>query len=272
MGIFSIEFLEEINLSGGSAAVALGLIGGALGPWTRTGVDTAVGPPGDMNRIVGAIAAVETASASAGSFTVSENTRSPYAIGAVSGDSLAPAQMWGLNIKIPDKATIAYNGMAGAGAEQNAGVVFVEKPEMEDPWNFSSGSAWDEVISVRPTTQARVLDTISGHTDICGRTTAYTDGQTPIPPSRAITVQVIKIISNDVAGYSGPVLVRPGVANLCFPTAATHSTEYDMMEIFGAYPTCTADDPFDIAGVGVTTAAMTLSTLVLGINYGGSRT
>lgn len=275
MGIFTIEWLEDLDLSGGSAAVALGLIAGKLGPYTRSTADIAVGPPGDNNRIVGAIACNETVSNSAATFSVEENTRSPYSIGGIESVELSPTpseMQLGLDIKIPDKAHLGFLGIDGAGAEQSACVLYIEKPDMEDPWRFSPANAWDEVISVLHTTNARVLNTISGHVNILGRDNPYTGGQTPIPTSREVTIQIIKIIAQDVAGYSGPCLVRAGTANLMFPCAATHTVVYDMMEMFGGYPTCPGDDPFDIAGVGVTTAPMTLSGTVLGINYGSSRT
>lgn len=269
MGLFTIEWLEDLDLSGGTAAVALGLPAGQRGPWVQKTVDLAEGPSGDGAILRGYWAVNETVNNSGADFTVAENHRSPYEIGSLDTTVTCPVQMQlGMNIPLPPRATLGHNGFDGTGAEQNAGVMLIEDPRFPDPWRFSGANAWDEVIVVNPTTAARVADTLSGHTDICGRTTAYTGGQAAIPSSAGTTIQVLQVVSNDVAGYSGVALERQGIANLCFPTVATVPTTYNMMEMFGAYPTCPADDPFNICGVGVTTATNTLSQLTLGINWG----
>lgn len=269
MGLFTIEWLEDVDLSGGTAAVALGLVAGQRGPWVQKTVDLAEGPSGDGAKIRGYWACNETVQNSGADFTVAENHRSPYEIGAIDTTITSPLTMQlGCNIPIPPRATLGHNGFDGTGAEQSAGVMLIEDPRFPDPWRFSAANDWDEVIIVNPTTNARVLDTISGHVDICGRTNAYTGAQAAIPSSSKTTIQVIHVTSNDVAGYSGACLERQGMANLMFPTVATTPTNYSMFDMFGAYPTCPADDPFNIAGVGVTTAAMTLSALTLGINWG----
>jgi len=270
MGLYTIEFLEDVNLSGGTADTALGLAAGRRGPWTNVSgsTDLARGNLSKGQKVVGAIIAGETVSQGGGSWTCAENPRSPYSLGSISSDSLDPARMWGINVPIPPGATLGGNGLQGAGAEQSAVVLYISDPAYPDPWNWSGGNNWDEVIVVQPTTAARVANTISGHTDICGRNVAYTGAQTAIPSDPSTIIQVLGVVSNDVAGYSGACLVSPGKANLMMPTAATHPTYYDMMSMFGAYPTCNAASPFEIAGVGVTTAAMTLSQLTLGINWG----
>ncbi|GAI97779.1 unnamed protein product, partial [marine sediment metagenome] len=160
-------------------------------------------------------------------------------------------------------------GAGGAGAEQSNTAVFIDDPSIGDPWNFSAPNQWDEVLMVRPTTAARVDDTQSGHTDICGRTTAYTDGQVPIPADHTITVQVINVLVDDAAGYGAAGLFsnKEGGANMDLVGCVGFAENYDMMEIFGGLPTCNADDPFLVYGTGVGVAPLTLTAFTLGINY-----
>jgi len=270
MGYYTIEWLEDIDLSGGTNPVALGLSAGRRGPWTQSTVDLARSPYRDGVKIKHMWAVNETVCNSGASFSVAENPRSPYPIFPINlGTTIVPCQrMYNVNIPIPAGATLGHNGFDGGGAEQSAGVVMLDDPGYPDPWNLTAPGDYDEVIVVRPTTAARVLNTISGHTDICGRAVAYTDGQTAIPASSSITIDVLAVQSNDVAGYSGACLESPGKANLMLPCAATMGENWYMPDIFdGMVPSCTADKPFNIAGVGVTTATMTLSTLTLGLKY-----
>jgi len=256
-----------------TAAVALSLAAGRRGPWTQSTADLARAPYRDDLRIKHMWAVNETVCNSGASFSVAENQRSPYNVFPINlGTTIVPAQrLYNVNIPIPSGATLGHNGFDGGGAEQNVGVVMIDDPSYDDCWNLKApDSSYDEVIFVRPTTAARVLDTISGHTDICGRSVAYTDGQAAIPASSKTTIDVLHVQSNDVAGYSGPCLVstKGQGANLMLPCAATMAENWYMPDIFdGNVPSCTADDPFDIAGFGVTTATMTLSGLTLGINY-----
>jgi len=271
MGYYTIEWLEDIDLSGGSAAVALGLTAGRRGPWTQSTVDLARAPFRDDLKIKHMWAVNETVCNSGCSFSVTGNPRSPYHIFPINlGTTIVPTQKrYNINIPITSGAILGFNGFDGGGAEQSAGVVMIDDPGYPDPWNLKApDSSYDEVLVVRPTTAARVLNTISGHTDICGRAVAYTDGQSAIPASAKTTIDVLHVQSNDVAGYSGACLESPGKANLMLPCAATMGESWFMADIFdGQVPSCTADAPFNIAGVGVTTATMTLSALTLGVNY-----
>ena len=273
MGYYTIEWAEDVDLSGGTGNVALGLAAGNRGPWTRATVDNARAPYRDGLRIKHLWAVNETVCNSTAAFYVSENQRSPYTVFPINlGTTIVPTQrLYNVNIPIPAGATMYHYGFDGGGAEQSVGVMMIDDPGYQDCWNLKApDSSYDEVVVVRPTTAARVANTVSGHTDICGRAVAYTGGQAAIPASSKTTIDVLHIQSNDVAGYSGATLVssQGAGANLTLPCAATMGENWYMPEIFdGQVPSCTADDPFDIAGVGVTTATMTLSALTLGINY-----
>jgi len=271
VGYYTIEWLEDIDLSGGSAAVALGLAGGRNGPYTASGTDIAVLPNHEGMRIKHLWAVNETVCNSGASFTATMVPRGNYELFPINlGTTIVGTQRaYNVNIPVPAGCNLAHLGFDGGGAEQSAGVVMMDDPEFPDPWNLKTpDTSYDEVIFVRPTTGARVLNQIAGHTDICGRAIAYTDAQEPIPASEKITIDVLHVQSNDVAGYSGPILVSPGKANLCLPCAATMGENWYLHELFdGMVPSCTGAKPFDIAGIGVTTATMTLSGLTLGINY-----
>jgi len=272
MGYYTIEWLEDVDLSGGSAAVALGLAAGRRGPYRIGGVDTAIAPEnnGQGVKIRSLWACNETVHNSPCTFTVGSRDRGTIYLGGINarggGDPAAVEKLLGIDYPVPAGAALDHLGFDGGGAEQSAGVLLIDDPNYPDLWNLQS-KQWDDVISVTMTTAARVANTISGHTDICGRTTAYTNAETPIPADPNIQIQVIHVTSNDVAGYSGPCLVATEGqgANLMLPTPATLPTNWDMYEILGGYPTCTADKPFNVAGVGVGVAAQTLSAWTLGV-------
>jgi len=271
VGYYTIEWTEDVDLSGGTNPVALTLAAGKRGPWTYSTVDVARANFSEGQLIKHMWAVNETVCNSGAAFTVAENMRGDYRIFPINlGTTIVPVQkLLNVNIPIPPGASLAHNGFDGGGAEQSVGVMMIDDPAWPDPWNLKTpDSSYDEVIFVRPTTAARVANTISGHTDICGRAVAYTDGQTAIPSSSKISIDVLHVQSNDVAGYSGAILESPGRANLCLPCAATMGENWYLPDLFdGRVPSCTADKPFNIAGVGVTTATMTLSGLTLGINY-----
>lgn len=253
---------------GGLNAVALALAAGRRGPWVADTADLALAPDVSGMSIKAVHNVLETAPTGPANFTVAENARSPYETQPINTQIQGEHLYFpGNGIPIPNRATLGINGPNEAAACEHANAIWIDVPGFDNGFNFSAPMAWDEIIVVASTTAARVAVTQSGHTDICGRTIAYTGGQLPIPNDPAITVQVIHASVNDVAGYSGVGLESPGgKGNLTFPCCATYTENYDMMEIFGAYPTCSAATPFNLYGIGVGVAPNTLTNLILGLS------
>ena len=270
--LLEILWGEEINLAA-TGAVALALAAGRRGPWVQSTADLAFAPDLPGMSIKALHPMTETGSAGPGTFTIAEDPRSPYDICPVN-TGVEPFHYYfpGPGIRIPNRATLGFNGPVNAGATQVNMAAWLDVPGFNNGFNFSGANAWDDMIRVRPTTAARVAATQSGDTDICGRAVAYTGAQLAIPNDPNITMQIIRITSNDVAGYSGiglrGVASAAGQGNLTFLTPATYATEYDMMEIFGGYPTCTAATPFQAYGIGDGVAPNTLSEFLLGLTYG----
>lgn len=270
MGKKAALFHEDLDLSGGSAAVAAALKAGIRGQFKLSGTDTILAPNHREMFICGILSGNETAPNTGGLLEVAENARGEYVTGNIDALLRIHRQL-GLMIPIPPKATITWKGPDGAGAEQNVCSVIIEDPEMEDVWDITEYERpadldIDEVIVVEIVTAARVLQTQSGHVDICGRDTAYVDGTTPIS-ELPHDLYVLEIESMDVAGYSGFGLESPGgEANLDFPCVATYPEVYDMKEIFGGALHCKADLPFNLYGYGVTTATGT-ARVTIGIKW-----
>ena len=267
--LLEILWLEDAAI-GGLNPVALALAAGRRGPWVQSTADLAFAPDVGGMSIKAMHNVLETASTGPGNFTVAENPRSPYETQPID-TQVRPEHMYfpGPGIPIPNRATLGVNGPNEGAACEHANAMWIEVPGYDTGFNFQGPIAWDDVIVVASTTAARVAATQSCHTDICGRAIAYTGGQLAIPNDPKITIQVLYASVNDVADYSGIGLESPGgKGNLTFPCCATYTEHYDMMEIFGAYPTCSAGTPFNLFGIGNNVAPNTLTNLTLGITRG----
>lgn len=253
---------------GGLNPVALALAAGRRGPWVADTADLALAPNVSGMSIKAMLNCLETAVTGPGNFTVAENARSPYETQPIDTQVQVERLFFpGNGIPIPNRATLGVNGPNEGAACEHANAMWIDVPGYDNGMNFSGGNAWDEVIVVASTTGARVAVTQSGHTDICGRAIAYTGGQLAIANDPGITIQVIHASVNDVAGYAGIGLESPaGKGNLTFPCCSTYTESYDMLEIFGAYPTCSAATPFNLYGIGVGVAPNTLTNLTLGLS------
>lgn len=270
--LLEILWDEDINLAA-SGAVALALAAGRRGPWAQSTADLAFSPDLPNVALKWLHVCSETGSAGPGTFTIAEDPRSPYDIAPIdTGLEQFHYYFPGPGIRLPNRSTLGFNGPINAGASQEVCAAWLDVPGFNNGFNFQGARAWDEIISVRPTTAARVAATQSGDTDICGRAVAYTGAQLAIPNDPKIGIQIISITSNDVADYAGVGLrgipTNGAQGNLTFPCAATYPTVYDMMNIFGAYPTCLASTPFQVYGIGNNVAPNTLSNFILGLTYG----
>ncbi len=271
MGLKAGLFNEDIDLTGGSAAVAAALAAGVRGGFVVEG-DSILAPVSDGMHIVGVLSGTETAAIEGGTITVNGMARNL----SIGGTYVVPLHVFrdlGLWIPLPSGADIDFLGYDHVATAQEFCSVIVDDPNMPDPWGITpyqslQGLLGDKgtTLNVAVTSAARVAATQSGHTDICGRTTAYTDGQAAIPNDVDIDIYVLAIDVIEAAGYSGVGLEAPGnVANLDFPTLATVQTHYDMKEMFGGALHCKANRPFQIYGYGVGAGAIAETILTLGV-------
>ncbi len=265
--LMEILWQEDINLAA-SGAVALELAAGRRGPWTESTADLAFSPDISGCAIKALHCWSETGSAGLGTFTIAENPRSPWDVALFDAD-LENFHYWfpGNGLKIPNRATLGYNGPINVGAAENECAAWIDVPGYDNGMNFSAGEDWDDIIMVRPTSAARVAETASGFTDLCGRGVAYTGAQPAIANDPNISVQILDIYPEDAAGYMGPIIETP-TCHLSFLGIPTQNVHYSMFDIFGAYPTFPASNPIRVGGVGVGAAVLTLSAFKLGITYG----
>jgi hypothetical protein len=154
----------------------------------------------------------------------------------------------------------------GGGAEQHSCIHFVDQPGLGPLWDVRPSGGGKTCILVAQVTAALVAQTISGFTDICGRTTAYVGGQNPIPSTPDIGVLLKAITPFHGAGYSGIALRHPeGARQLLLMgnggsatggvTALKAAQRYDLERIFGGGLFCQADKPIQLGAFGVGTTA-----------------
>ena len=271
MGLKSCLWNEDVDLTGGSAAVAAALAAGIRGGFVLDGADSILAPRSEGLSIRGLFYGQEVASIEGGTFTMAGNPYSPLSIG---GTNLFPHggdRLLGLNIPIASRADLDFLGFDHAAQCQEYCSCIINDTETPDVWGITPHAQFETTMVVNLVTAARVANTQSGHTDICGRTTAYTDGQAQIPDRPNIDIYVLGMLVRDAAGYSGLGLMSPNVkgkesCNLDFPCQATVDEFYDMQEIFGGALHCTAQDPFELYGFGVGTDANAQSLLYLGVS------
>ena len=162
-------------------------------------------------------------------------------------------------LRVPKGATLACFGNAsGAGAEQHSVALWVDDPGFA---GFPTGPAGKSIINVTMATAALTTATISGFTDACGRTTAYTNAIRAIPDSKNIRCCLRRIGGIAAAGYGSLCIRNPAQdANLVFPLVATFPTYYDigaLMGVPGGGLLFNADEPLLIGGIGSGANAIT---------------
>lgn len=270
-GFKSCLWVEDIDLTGGSAAVAAALAAGIRGGFVLDGTDSILAPKGEGLEIRGILSGTETAAIEGATLTIAGNPQSPISLGGTNTVPLHVFRQLGLCIPVGSRADLDFLGYDhGAACEEFCSVIFFD-PNIDDPWDITPDPDFEETLVVSVISAARVAVTQSGHADICGRDQAYADGQPEIPDRKGIDIYVLEIHVRDGAGYSGVGLMSPSVegkpvCNLDFPCLATTTEVYNMQEMFGGAFHCKADEPFDIYGYGVGTTAIAEVTLVLGVS------
>jgi hypothetical protein len=157
----------------------------------------------------------------------------------------------------------------GGGAEQHSCVHFMDQPELGAPWAIRPVGGGVTCIKVEQPTGTLVAATMSGFTDICGRTTAYSGSQRSIPNTETISGILYAVTPINNAGYSGVVIRNPTQErNLVLMGSAgrvaggvgatnTQPMRYDLTQIFGGGLAFNASEPLLLGGFGVSTTAQT---------------
>lgn len=253
---------EDIDTSGGAAAVAAALIGGERGH-TLVGTDQIKVPSGGV-RYLGFQSTDETIATldADGYFTIGAKRRFDIPFNAAQCDITTEAWFPG-GMLCNAEDLIDYVGRSsGAGAEQHTLTHFVDQPSIGEPWTIRSPVGASCYLTVELVSAALVAQTASGWTDICGRTTAYPNAQAKIPNDKNIGVCLYAITPILTAGYSAIGLRTPSESrNLMFVgdaagTAVGKAKRIDLTQVFGGGLYCTADRPIMFGGLGVGTTAV----------------
>jgi len=171
----------------------------------------------------------------------------------------------------------------GGGAEQHSCVHFVDQPDRGTPWAIGSPYGAPTCIKVEQPTATMVANTISGFTDICGRTTAYSGSQRAISNTASITGVLYAITPINTVGYSGIAIRNPtqdkqlvllgNAGKVSGGVGATNSqtVRYDFTQIFGGGLAFRADEPLLLGGFGVGTTAQSavLEMALFGVDVDG---
>jgi hypothetical protein len=164
------------------------------------------------------------------------------------------------NIDVIGKST-------GGGAEQHTCIHFMDQPELGAPWNIRAPGGGVTCIKMEQPTATLVANTVSGFTDICGRTTAYSGSQRSIPNTETISGILYAVTPINSAGYSGIAIRNPtqerqlilmgnaGRVSGGVGATNTQPMRYDFTQIFGGGLAFNASEPLLLGGFGVGTTA-----------------
>lgn len=253
---------EDVDLSGAAGAIAAALAGGNKGH-ELNGTDGIQ----FTNEIeyLGFVYADEGAVDADGNVTIGRKRAYEIPLELSDGSRVHEA-IFPSGIKLATRENIAVTGRSsGAGAEQHSCIHYVRQPGLGENFQISNQND-DIIIRVAALTAALVAQTISGFTDICGRTVAYVGGQDAIPNNSQIKIQLHALTPFHSAGYSGIAIRTPkssrqvlfmgnGGAATIGTTAGSIPRRYDMHKIFGGALACDAQNPLQIGGWGVGTTA-----------------
>lgn len=261
-------FNEDVDLSGGAGAVAAALLGGEIGH-ELNGTDQIL-CPSPLTLMGLQYADEQSTVADADGYLAIGNKRRielPLEI----TDFHNCQQAWFPSpIKLASREGIDLVGRStGGGAEQHSCILFVDQPDLGEPWAVRAPGGGDITQIVALVSSALVAQTQSGFADICGRTTAFVGGQRSIPNRPDIGVNLLAATLFAGAGYSGCTFRHPksnrqlalmangglataGIAAAVGPTAQ----RYDFVEMFGGGLFCSADKPITMGGFGVGTTAV----------------
>lgn len=256
---------EDIDLSGGAGAIAAALAAGNLGH-ELNGTD-GIMCPRPINYL-GFVYADEQSAAADADGNVTIGNKRAFEIPLEVTDPHNQMKTWFPSpLKLASRENVAVTGRStGAGAEQHSCIHYVDDPGLGPAWEIKPVGSGQTSLLVAQVTAALVAQTISGFTDICGRTTAYVGGQRTIPNTPNIGIVLHAITPFHGAGYSGICIRHPqGTRQICLMgqggaatggvTALKGAKRYDFTKMFGGGLYCKADQPFQLGAFGVGTTA-----------------
>lgn len=262
----SIVHNEDLDTSGGAGALAASLQGGQLG------VKVVSADNLQINREVqylGFIYSDEASTLADADGLVQIGTKRAYEIPLELSDPWNHFSFIARSpLKLAPNENIAVTARStGAAAEQHTCIHHVKDPGLGEAFKIGNVGGDDIEILVAQVTAALTAATISGFTDICGRSVAYVGGQNAIKSSKDIKVKLYGLTPFCSAGYSGVVIRSPkDTRQVAFManggkvtggvTAMQAAKRYDMVEIFGGPLECQADQPLQLGAFGVGATAM----------------
>ena len=144
---------------------------------------------------------------------------------------------------------------SGVGAEQHTVVLRCLNPDAQS--GFKHGNLEGEICIYEMPTDANTADTLDNPVDICGRSNAYTNGQTAIPDDDRYEIALHAIRAVVPAGQSGIFLLPPGREHAyIYPTPALANVRWDFVKEFGAPFRCNGAAPILVGGYGTATTAI----------------
>lgn len=253
----SIVHDEDLDLSGGAAAIAAALAAGNLGH-TLSGTDQAVLPSRET-RLMAILAADESAADADGSVTIGLKRKIELPFEAT-GPGYVTRLLYPGGMRLRPKETIDVVGRStGAGAEHHTVVCLVDDPGLGPPFALKSPRGAKAYLAVAQPTGTLVAHTLSGFTDVCGRSAAYTGSQNKIPDSAKIQGVLHAITPLTSAGYNAVVIRSAGgQRQLVLPARGPptgNCIRYDLVEMLGGGLAFSADAPLELGGIGVGTTA-----------------
>lgn len=257
-----IAWMEDIDLSGGPAAIAANLNQFSGYPLNGTDAILAVRDPGlFIKRIMTADETPLTAAAF-GDLALATRRGGDISLPLSTPDGPGVLELPGQGIPLPPAEQMDVLGNAsGAGAEQHAVVVRIWNPNHSSDFVHRNPPANAEVCIYEMPTDANTASTIDNFVDVCGRSNAYTNGQTALPDDAQVQIYVHAIRAIVPAGQTGIALAMPGQNHAyIYPAPALSNVRFDFVKEFGAPFYCTGARPLQVASFGTAT---TLIPLVL---------
>ena len=254
-------WVEDIDLSGGPAAIECSL--NHYAGYTAGGTaDEIRSTPGPGKRIVRIMTADETplTAAAFGDIAIDGRRGGDISLPLSSPDGPGEMLLPSPGIPWPPNTDINCLGNAsGVGAEQHTVVLRVFNPNANSEFRHAPPPPDAEVCIYEMPTDANTADTLDNPVDICGRSNAFTNGQTALPDDPRVEIWLHAIRAIVPAGQSGIFLLPPGREHAyIYPAPALANVRWDFVQEFGNPFYCNAAAPVLVGGYGTTTTAIPL--------------
>lgn len=257
---------EDVDLNAGAGAIAASLAGGQKG-CLLSGTDNIYNNK-PFNYLGYQYGDEESTLADADGYISIGNKRQIW-IGLEDVTDQGWSQGWfPTPLRVANQELIGVVGKStGGAAEQHSCVHFVDQPELGAPFQIRQVGSGVTCIKVEQPTAALVANTISGFTDVCGRTTAYSGSQRAIPNTETISGILYAVTPINTAGYSGIAIRTPnqdrqlillgnaGRVSGGVGATNTQPPRYDLTAIFGGGLAFNASEPLMVGAFGVNTTA-----------------